>query len=273
MDHLLSQVGAGATLGSLYALIAVAANLSYRAAGIVNFAQGPAMLAAAALTIVLVRWFALPGPLAALASLALLVGVLVLTEAVIARPAQREAGRLGWVLATLGIGIGLQGAAALILEPGPITVPDALFGLHLEWRPPAIAAIAVAAIAATGIPTRIVWPGAALRANVTSAVLAMLAGLLMAQLGTPIQPGFGLNSLGMGSLGMGFMGMGFLAALLGGLGSTRGGIAGGLLVGMGETLAGATASASAHAILLGLAILILIFRPQGLFGVPEAARR
>ena len=268
MDHLFAQVGAGAALGSLYALIAVAANLSYRALGNVNFAQGPAMLAAAALTIFLARWFALPGPLAALASLALLVGILVLTEAVIARPAQREAGRPGWVFATLGIGIGLQGAAALILGSGPMTVPDALFGLNLAFRPAAIATIAAAAIAATGIPTRIVWPGAALRASVASAVLAMLAGLLMAQLGTPIQPGFGLNSLGMGS-----MGMGFLAALLGGLGSTRGGIAGGVLVGMGETLIGPTASASAHAILLGLAMLILIFRPQGLFGVPEAARR
>jgi branched-chain amino acid transport system permease protein len=301
MDILLAQLVTGAATGSACALIAVAANLTYRAVRTVNFTQGPMMLVAALLTTNLVRvdpLIRLPGflagPLAALISLAVLVCVLVLTEAFIARPALRARGMLGWVFATAGIGIVLQGAAGLIWGSGGLALPDViltaqsyfpLFGTQVHLRMVAIPTIAVAALFIIVVLLRVTpWsqasravsmnpdlaavqglplPRIALLTSVASAALAGVGGLLLAQISGPIGLGFGLRA----------MMLGFIAAVLGGLSSTRGAIAGGLLVGLADTLiGGALAPSAAHAILLALLVLVLARRPQGLLGQPEIIR-
>jgi len=60
---------------------------------------------------------------------------------------------------------------------------------------------------------------------------------------------------------------GFIAAVIGGLGSFRGALVGGLILGMSQTVvAQRVSSGAASAILLGLLMLTLITRPQGIFG-------
>lgn len=296
MTDILAQVITGATMGCVYALIAVASSLTYRIVGTVNFTQGPMLLVAALLTASLARivppnWLA--AQIAALVSLALVVGVLVLTEALIARRALRVGGMLGWLFATLGIGIVLQGAAVLIWGSAAVPFPDViftarsylpLFGAQIPLRKVAIPAIAIAAIVLTETLLRTTLWGRAMRAasinadlaamqgislsrvallaGLVSALLAGLAGLLMAQIAGPIGPAFGLR----------LMMLGFIAALLGGLGSTRGAIIGGLLVGLADgVIGGLLAPSAGHAILLAVLILLLTHRPRGLLGRPGIA--
>ena len=66
---------------------------------------------------------------------------------------------------------------------------------------------------------------------------------------------------------------GFCAAMIGGLGSLWGAFAGGLLLGILESLgAGLISSGSKDAIAFVLLLLILYIRPGGLFAAKEAKR-
>jgi branched-chain amino acid transport system permease protein len=62
----------------------------------------------------------------------------------------------------------------------------------------------------------------------------------------------------------------FIAAVLGGIGSLPGAFIGALIMGQAETLAGAYISSPMRdAIAFTLLIIVLLYRPRGLFGEPE----
>src|SRR5678815_5551260 len=66
---------------------------------------------------------------------------------------------------------------------------------------------------------------------------------------------------------------GFAAAVAGGLGNTFGGIAGGLVLGLLEALGGGLiASALKDVLAFALLLVLLFFRPRGLFGRAESDR-
>jgi len=58
----------------------------------------------------------------------------------------------------------------------------------------------------------------------------------------------------------------FIAAVLGGIGSIPGAIIGGLIMGVVETLAKGQISQWAEAIVFGILILVLLFKPSGILG-------
>jgi branched-chain amino acid transport system permease protein len=69
------------------------------------------------------------------------------------------------------------------------------------------------------------------------------------------------------SLGPHYTLLGFVIVIVGGLGSMLGALLGGVLIGVSEALAGLLIAPSAKSMLsFGLLILVLIVRPQGLFG-------
>ncbi len=67
---------------------------------------------------------------------------------------------------------------------------------------------------------------------------------------------------------------GFIAAVIGGLGSFRGALVGGLSLGLAETVVRqqleSGGAAASGAILFGLLLLTLVLRPTGLFGRESA---
>ena len=92
---------------------------------------------------------------------------------------------------------------------------------------------------------------------VLGSVLAAAAAILNAVPRPQIQPLFGLLP-GLKA---------FVAAVLGGIGSVPGAMAGGLVLGLAEEyVAGYTASSYRDAIAFTVLILVLIVRPEGLFG-------
>ena len=98
---------------------------------------------------------------------------------------------------------------------------------------------------------------------VSGAVLAGLAGILITM---------NRGSLDAGSLSTGFLVRGITAALVGGLTSLPGAVAGGLIVGVAEsllTLATDNRPGASETLLFVLVIGFLLFRPGGLFGQRE----
>ena len=65
----------------------------------------------------------------------------------------------------------------------------------------------------------------------------------------------------------------FVAAVLGGIGSLPGAVVGGLLMGLSEEMVVAYLSSTYRdALAFGLLIVILVFRPSGLFGKYEVEK-
>jgi branched-chain amino acid transport system permease protein len=66
---------------------------------------------------------------------------------------------------------------------------------------------------------------------------------------------------------------GFVAAVLGGMGSTTGALAGGIVAGVLQQMVGGyISSAAQHGMAFALLIVILVVRPQGLFGQREIVK-
>jgi branched-chain amino acid transport system permease protein len=294
-DFFFSLLLAGISVGAVYALVALGLNLTFWTTKTLNFGQGSLMMLCAMLTVFLSsQGVALM--LAVLGSL-LVVGALgVAIEGWTVRPALKAAGggTMGWVVSTLGFGIFLQGMAAKYFGSQAMAFPDViftaqdyvtLFGQYVSLQYLVVLGVAVTLILllelfvrktvwgqavhavsldpelalVQGMPVRLI----VLLSFVVSSLLAGVAGILIAQIGGTVDPAFGFD----------LVLLGFVAAVLGGMGSSIGALAGGIVVGLISKLVGGYVSTAAeHGIAFGLLMLALALRPQGLFGRPEVSK-
>jgi branched-chain amino acid transport system permease protein len=293
MEDALTLVLAGISVGSVYALIAIGLNLTYWTTRTMNFGQGSVMMLGAMMTALLVAGGVIDA-LAALISLMVIAVIMVFTEVFTVRPALKIGGSMGWAVSTLGVGIILQGVAAKYFGSQAVAFPDMVFsaqdyvevfGVRIALQYLAILVLSVALVALLELLLRrTVW-GRAMRAvsmdadlaavagipvrpivvgsYVASGLLAGIAGMLIAQTGGTVDPAFGFD----------LMIFGFVAAVLGGIGSSSGALVGGLLLGVIEKLVGGYVStAAAHGIAFALLVVVLVARPQGLFGQREVVK-
>jgi len=293
MEDALTLVLAGVSVGSVYALIAIGLNLTYWTTRTMNFGQGSVMMLGAMMTAVLVAGGVIDA-LAALISLMVIAVIMVFTEVFTVRPALKIGGSMGWAVSTLGVGIILQGVAAKYFGSQAVAFPDMVFsaqdyvevfGVRFALQYLAILVLSVALVALLELLLRrTVW-GRAMRAvsmdadlaavagipvrpivlgsYIASGLLAGVAGMLIAQTGGTVDPAFGFD----------LMIFGFVAAVLGGIGSSSGALVGGLALGVIEKLVGGYIStAAAHGIAFALLVVVLVARPQGLFGQREVVK-
>jgi branched-chain amino acid transport system permease protein len=293
MEDFLTLLLAGISVGSVYGLIAIGLNLTFWTTRTMNFGQGSVMMLCAMITAALVGigWL---HALAALAALVVIVALMIFTEMYTVRPALKIEGSMGWAVSTLGVGIVLQGVAALYFGSQAVAFPDMIFsvgdevvvfGVHVSLQYAAVLVLALLLVAAFEILVRgTVW-GRAMRAvsmdadlaavagipvraivlgsYIASGVLAGISGILVAQIGGTVDPAFGFE----------LVIFGFVAAVLGGMGSTHGALIGGIITGVLQQMVGGYVSSSAeHGIAFGLLVLILVVRPQGLFGEKEIVK-
>lgn len=281
--ELLQFLVSGLTVGAVYALVALGFTLVHNASGVVNFAQGEFVMLGGMVT-VFAHAAGVPLPLAALLAMLAAVAVGLLLHALAIEPA-RGASAVTLIIITIGASIFLRGVAQLVFDrrlhqlPGfsgdaPILLlgaaipPQSLWvlggtvlvvlGLWL-FLERTLAGKAVLATAANRLAARLVGIDTrkvlALSFGVSAAIGAV-AGVLV----TPIT----LTSYDVGTL---LALKGFAAAMLGGMGSPFGAVAGGLLVGLLEALgAGYVSSGYKDAVAFLVILGVLLVLPQGLFG-------
>ena len=279
----------GVTVGAMYALAALGYSLIYNASGVINFAQGEFIMLGGMAAVFLTE-AGVPLPIAIVLAVAITALVGLIVEKLAIEPAG-NAEVVTLIIITIGASLTLRGLVQVFLGKGnhalpafsgetPIAVlgatllPQSLWVIGvtlvvvatLAWffgrtiLGKAVLATAYNKLAAqlVGINTRFIL----LLSFGLAAALGALGGILVA----PIT----YTSYDAGIM----MGLkGFVAATLGGLGSGVGAIAGGLLLGVVEAMtAGYVSSAYKDAMPFVLILLILFFRPQGLFGKKTSDR-
>jgi branched-chain amino acid transport system permease protein len=298
MINLLQALLSGLALGGIYALVALGFSITHTTTRTLNFGQGEFLVGGAfAGLAVLLLMAGKPqtGVLAAadvtlakyglalLVSLAVmgLAGVLLYFTAV--RPFFGSAG-MAWVMSTIGFGIILQNSALAVWGAGSIAMPSPLGDQVIRIagagvRPQEILVIAVTAVVMLALDhvlrrTRI---GKAVRAVAANRHAAALMGI---NVGAIVILAFVLSSGLAGLAGLliapittasVFMGLAialkaFSAAIVGGLTNPRGCIAGGFLLGCIEASVGLWRAEMREITIFLLIILVLVVKPEGLFG-------
>jgi branched-chain amino acid transport system permease protein len=282
----------GWATGSLYAALGIAVVLIYRSTGIVNFAQGELAMFSTFIAWGLIE-AGLPLGLALLATLGLsfLGGMLI--ERVIIRPV--EGGEvLTLVIVTLGMYILVNSGAGWIWGFGnrsfPSLFPDDsvdVAGVGIPVESIGIVAVLIAVVGILFLVFQRTKVGLAMRAVAMNPDSSRLVGI---SVGRTLMIGWGIAAL-VGALAgaliaprlfldVNFMGSvliySFAAATLGGFDSPFGAVLGGWIIGIAEGLAGTYVDfigADLKILVPLLAILlVLLFRPTGMFGSAEVAR-
>jgi branched-chain amino acid transport system permease protein len=301
-DLLVQTLWEGLVSGVLYALIALGFVLIFKASGVFNFAQG-IMVVFAALTLVglhamLRRWGVSSGTVAAYFALALTVAVMFglafAIERLVLRPLVNQPDIILF-MATFGMTYFLIGLGELVFggEPKVMIASDLnlprgaidvkmLGGLvsfqKLDIAAALIASVMVAVLAVFFQKTRI---GRALRAVADGHKAALSVGISLEQIWVVVWFAAGIVALVTGimwgarsdvSFALEIVALKALPVLiLGGLTSIPGAIVGGIIIGVGEKLGefywGPLIGSGIESWLAYvIALVFLMFRPQGLFG-------
>lgn len=280
----------GLANGAIIALVAIGIVLSYRATGLVNFAHGELMMLSA-YTYVLISdltgspvlqivgalsagavggliCFVLTGiVLAGFAEMTLVIstlGLLILFQSVMRHvftdiPLRAEPWLFGDQRFSL-LGVSLPANSIVILTSVPLVTVGLIY-----WQSATVFGRSV--LAAAEDPWRAALCGIHVRATlatswIVSGILAGLAGVLLGPV-IGVFPGMGAD----------IVFPAFIAAILGGFGSVAGAMIGGLLLGLLQTytvvLLGGVMK---ETVMFGFLLLMLLWRPNGLFSIGIARR-
>ncbi len=281
----------GITVGSIYAIVAIGFNIIYNATGIINFAQGEFLIVGAMTAISLAQVLPLPVaiPLAVLATL-LLGGLL---EWVFIRRV-RDASVLRLIIITIGLSILIREAMLHIWDEkvrslpyftGTDTSTFTLLGAHISPQVIWVLGVCAVIVAALTLFFRFTHTGRAMRACADDRMAARLCGIndgRMVTLSFMLSAGIGalagcvISPVTQTQYDMGapLAIKGFTVAILGGMGNSMAAVAAGLLLGLLEAFVVSQFQvAYKEAVSIVVLLLILVFRPSGLFARREAIAR
>ena len=288
----LQQLVNGLSLGSMYALIAVGYTMVYGVLRLINFAHGDIFMMAAYFMIFAMVDFMIPWYLSIVVVVIATVILGVVIEKVAYKPL-RSAPRMSIMISAIGVSYLLQNTATYLFSALPksypsidvlnkrITIGDVSTSL-VTFITPIITIIAVILLLMLIKHTKV---GMAMRAVSKDFETAQLMGIkindiisitfvigcFLAALGsilyfTPRPSVFPLS----GSLpGLKC----FIAAVFGGIGSIPGAVVGGFIIGLSETFIKAAGySEFSDVFTFVLLVVVLMFRPTGLFGEKMAEK-
>ena len=304
MDFFLQQLVNGLTLGSVYALIALGYTMVYGVLKLLNFAHGEVYMVGAYAgfgVLSLLGGSATPSvPVAALIPLMFLGGMAVsallgvLIERFAYRPL-RDSPRIVPLISAIGVSIFLQSMALLLFSSqfrsyNTSQLIQPTTGIQLGslriWlvRVIVMVAAAILMVALTALVNRTKF-GKAVRATAYDREAASMMGINVDRV---IVGTFIIGSALAGAAGvmvglvfgrifhfMGFIAglKGFTAAVVGGIGNIPGAMLGGLVIGIGEAFSASYLSSTfQNLIVFGILIIIMLLKPSGLLGSPEAVK-
>jgi branched-chain amino acid transport system permease protein len=278
----------GLATGAIYALVALGFTLLWQTSQTINFAQGEFVMIPAFFILAAMKFLGLgfwPTCLVGLVVALLVLGLLF--KRLVVDPMLRH-GVLPLVISTIALSLFLREAAkdfySAQAQPFPALVPAHdidVFGAVISTQSLVVLAVAIVAVAAVQFFLSRTRTGRCMQATAQNPVVARILGipvermilytfLLNAALVTLasvlISPIYLAKFTNGETLGL----AAFVAAIVGGFNQARGAIAGGLILGVVENLSAAYISAQYRgAFPMLLLVLVILFRPQGLFGRPE----
>ncbi|HEX3806959.1 MAG TPA: branched-chain amino acid ABC transporter permease [Gaiellaceae bacterium] len=283
------QTVSGLANGGIYASLAVALVLIYRATEVINFAQGALATFATYIAWQLLSWgFSYWEAFFATLAIAFAGGFVI--ELVAIRPVERRGNQLTVVIAAVGLLILVEGAIGWIWGNQVKFMPSA-FAPHI-YRVGGVAfsrqdlstiAISIASVGLLWLFFRFTKVGLAMRAAAVRPAAARLVGVRVSWM---LSLGWGLAAVLGAVSGMmaaaspsvllqpsmmdGILIYAFAAAVVGGLESAAGAVIGALLIGVGLNLVSAYISWVTPQLLLPAAFVVmlavLLVKPSGLFG-------
>ncbi len=291
MTLFLQQTLNGLSLGAIYALIALGYTMVYGTLQLINFAHGEVYMMGAFAALYIARYIGVADAPsvagAAVVGLGAMLACALLGMAIerLAYRPLRRASRLNMLITAIGMSLLLQNVALLAFGPlqsFPSILPEAqwtLAGVIVRSNDLITFFVTLTLMVILTLVVERTQIGRAMRAVSHSRDTAALMGIPVDRV---VSFTFAMGSILAGAAAvlvamdkhtirpdMGMTGglKAFVAAVLGGIGSIPGAVAGGLLLGMSETyVSGYLASTYRDAIAFLLLICILLYRPAGLFG-------
>lgn len=289
------QIVNGFSLGAFYALIALGYTMVYGVLRFINFAHGDVFMLGAfsgyyLTPRILPHFTGRSAPigvaLVLLASMCICALVGMTIERLAYRPLRKQP-KLTVLITAIGVSLLLEYGGQFVFGPDPKSFPELIADMPLEHT--GLLTITRSQVIAVGVTVALLLGlsfivkrtrlGRAMRAVSNNPTAAALMGV---NIDTVISFTFAIGSALAGAAGIlwsinnpsidPLMGLlpgvkAFVAAVIGGIGNIPGAAVGGLLLGVIETfVAGSALSTYRDAIAFALLILILLFRPSGIFG-------
>lgn len=274
----------GMAIGGIYALLAVAFLLTYRVAGVLNFAQAQFVMLGAFVAASVAAVSGIHLLVAAFAGVGIAAVAGVVMERVTYRPLRNKP-HASMIISTVAVGMILEQAAHLIWGPDPRTlgslVPNIsldIFGARVSTVSLFLIVVSVALIIGLNLLLTKTRLGRQMQATAIDADTAQLMGVrtgrmvvlafvistgLAGAAGVLVAPMFSVT-VTVGSL---IALKAFAACVIGGFGNLTGAAIAAFGLGIVENLAGSfIGSDSKDLIAFALMIVFLLVRPQGIFG-------
>lgn len=287
LTTILKQLINGLQSGSIYVLVALGYSMVYGIIMLLNFAHGDIIMVGAYIVWLMMARFALNPIIALLAAIVGCTALGVVIEKAAYKPL-RSSPRISLLITAIGISYFLENAAQLIFGANARVIPPFINAEPITVGAVSIPAEAAVTLAAAGIAMVLLnvlvkktKMGKAMRAVSEDAGAAQLMGI---NINNTISFTFAVGSAlaGIGSVlyccaypkatpTMGSM-LGlkaFVAAVLGGIGSIPGAMAGGFAIGIAEALvSSAGLSEWKDGVVFAILIIVLLVKPTGLMGRP-----
>jgi branched-chain amino acid transport system permease protein len=278
----------GLSMGSIYAIIAIGYTMVYGIAKMLNFAHGDIIMVGSYAAFIMISTLGVPVPLGILGSVIICLCLGIMIEKIAYKPLRKAASPLAVLITAIGVSYLLQNIALLVFGANPISYvsmlnipPIKLAGGELTITGITVVTIVLCLVimAALMVFIKKTKAGQAMLAvsedkdaaqlmgvNVNGTIaltfaigsgLAAVAGILLCSAYPTLTPYTGAMP-GIKA---------FVAAVLGGIGSIPGAMAGGILLGVIEILGRSYISSQlADAIVFGVLIIVLLVRPTGIMG-------
>lgn len=275
----------GLLLGGVYSLIAIGLTIIFGVVRIINFAHGELLMVAMYLTFIFHNWLGIDPYVSVFLVAPLLFVVGALVQRLIIQPIQGSSASMK-IFATVGLSIALQNLALMLFKGDFRTTQTSystsvlnLAGLAVSV--PRLVAFGIAMLLTAGLFLFLKYSfvGKALRALAEDREAAALMGIPVRKL---YLLAFGIGSAMVGVAGALIMPVfyafptvghlfgltSFVVVVLGGMGNMIGALLGGLIIGVVESFSGVYIAPSLkEAVYFMLFLLVLLVRPQGLFGL------
>jgi branched-chain amino acid transport system permease protein len=307
-DQLIQTIIIGLSNGLIYALVALGYTLVYGILQLINFAHGDVFMLGSMIALTLLQYFGVVPGLDLVITVALIFVVLLITMAITAllnvsieriayRPL-RNAPKLAPLISAIGMSFILQNVGLLWKGPSNLGYPDVIpntnilttvlgldTAIEFSFKQFFVALITIPLLLVLMWFVGSTRQGKAMRAtaqdpdtaglmgidvNRTIAITFVIAGALAGAAGL-VQILY--NNTTVWNLGFRFGLNAFTSAVLGGIGNLQGAVLGGIVLGLINAFSDRYLAAQwTNAIVFGVLIAVLVFRPTGLLGQQLADR-